>query len=63
MGTRSWSSFQKYDLEESIYVKARYFDNDSDNVNYSDYFKFKGETLLEATILSIHKKSENKIQN
>ena len=29
----------------------------TDNVKYSDYFKLKGETLLEGTVLCIHKSS------
>ena len=36
MGTRSWISFQKYNLRESIYDNTRYFDSDSDNVKYSN---------------------------
>ena len=36
MGTRSWSSFQKCNLGENIYVKAWYFDIDSDTVTTSD---------------------------
>ena len=36
MGTRNWSSFQKYNLGENIYVKAWYFESDSDTVTTSD---------------------------
>lgn len=58
MGTRSWNqnSTNKYINGESIYVKASYFDSD-DDIKYSDYFSYKGETLLEGTILSIHQAS------
>ena len=36
MGTRSWGSFQKYNIGENTYVKALYFDSDSDTVTTSN---------------------------
>ena len=57
MGTRSWSSEVKYKVGESVFVKAGYFDNGKAVDKYSDFFVHKEESLLEGTILSIHKAS------
>jgi len=57
MGTRSWSFIQSFSVGEIIYVEAAYFDNDKEEVKYSDHFQYKEKTLLEGVILSAHQKS------
>ncbi|XP_066911382.1 leucine-rich repeat and coiled-coil domain-containing protein PF3D7_0703800-like [Clytia hemisphaerica] len=58
MGTRSWDVERpRYEVGESAYVKASYFDSNRPGKKYSDYFKHKEETLLQGKILSINENS------
>ncbi len=54
MGTRSWSKEVKYNVGESVHVKASHFDKKGSENKYSDFFPNKENTLLEGHIVSIH---------
>ena len=52
-GTRSWCMTPNFSIGSKVYVKASYFDNPRSKGKYSDFFPFKGDTLLEGKVLTV----------
>ena len=52
-GTRSWYVTPKFSTGSKVYVKVSYFDNPRSREKYSNFFPFKGESLLEGKVLAV----------